>query len=125
MRHGYAKKHAEACFFTWSECRDLNYSYFLYRFRFTLFFARMDTNFDIACMDELRIRKRKREKTREKKAAFYLFTALINCSILVALSLFICSVTWPYTSNVKAAVAWPKFSCTVFISSPERIEATA
>ena len=40
----------------------------------------------------------------------YAPTALINCSIRSALSYFIFSVTCPYTSNVNAAVAWPKFS---------------
>ena len=40
----------------------------------------------------------------------YAPTALINCSMRSALSYFIFSVTWPYTSRVKAAVACPKFS---------------
>ena len=52
-------------------------------------------------------------------------TLLINASIRDALSCFIWSVTWPYTSRVKAAVAWPRFPWTVLISSPERIAATA
>ena len=55
----------------------------------------------------------------------YLLTALMNCSIRAALSCCIFSVTWPYTSRVKDAVAWPRCSCTVLISSPERMEATA
>lgn len=36
---------------------------------------------------------------------------MIKRSIRSALACFICSVTWPYTSRVKAAVWWPKFSC--------------
>lgn len=60
---------------------------------------------------------------------FHAFLAVlrpsIKASMRLALSRFICSVTWPYTSRVKAAVWWPRFSCTVFISSPERIAATA
>ena len=34
------------------------------------------------------------------------------------LSSFIFSLTCPYTSRVKAAVAWPKFPCMVFTLSP-------
>lgn len=33
-----------------------------------------------------------------------------------ALSCFIWSVTCPYTSRVKAAVAWPRLPCTVLIA---------
>ena len=56
---------------------------------------------------------------------YYPVIFCIYCSILSALSFFICSVTCPYTSNVKAAVWCPMFSCTVFISSPARIDMTA
>ena len=42
-----------------------------------------------------------------------------------ALSFFICSVTWPYTSRVNAAVWCPRLPWTVLISSPARREATA
>ena len=45
--------------------------------------------------------------------------------IRAALSSFMRSETWPYTSNVNAAVAWPRFSCTVFTSSPFCNERTA
>ena len=55
----------------------------------------------------------------------YWLTERINCSILAALSRFIWSVTCPYTSRVKEAVAWPKFSCTVLMSSPDLMLATA
>ena len=55
----------------------------------------------------------------------YAFTAFMNCSSWSALSRFIFLVTWPYTSRVKAAVAWPRFSCTVLISLPDLMEATA
>ena len=50
---------------------------------------------------------------------------LMYCSIRSALACFICSVTWPYTSRVKAAVWWPKFSWTVLMSSPLWSAATA
>ena len=51
-------------------------------------------------------------------------TLLIKPSIRAALSCRILSVKWPYLSSVKAALAWPKFSWTVFISSPVRIAFT-
>lgn len=56
---------------------------------------------------------------------YQIATDFINRSIRSALDCFICSVTWPYMSSVNAAVACPRFSCTVFISSPDRIDATA
>ncbi len=52
-------------------------------------------------------------------------TLSMNFSILFALSCFIFSVTCPYTSRVKAAVACPRFICTVFTSSPSEREVTA
>lgn len=52
-------------------------------------------------------------------------TSFMKLSIRAALSRFMRSVTWPYLSSVKAAVAWPKFPCTVLISSPARMAFTA
>lgn len=52
-------------------------------------------------------------------------TSLMKLSIRAALSRFMRSVTWPYLSSVKAAVAWPRLPCTVLISSPARIAFTA
>ncbi len=60
-----------------------------------------------------------------KFSLYRLETPLMYCSIRSALACFISSVTWPYTSSVKEAVAWPRFSCTVLRSSPARREATA
>ena len=50
---------------------------------------------------------------------------LIYPSIRAALSSFIFSLTCPYTSSVKAAVACPRLPCTVFTSSPFWRERTA
>mgnify|MGYP000824384448 CR=1 FL=1 len=75
-----------------------------------------------------------REFFHARKQVLALFLALlgqpaetvrIERSMRPAMSCFIWSVTWPYTSSVKAAVAWPKFPCTVLMSSPARIAATA
>ena len=52
-------------------------------------------------------------------------TLFMNCSMRSALALCICSVTCPYTSNVKDTVACPGLLCTVLISSPDRNAATA
>lgn len=43
---------------------------------------------------------------------------LMYFCIRSALSFRIFSVTWPYTSRVKATVAWSRFSDTVLMSSP-------
>lgn len=45
-------------------------------------------------------------------------TASIYSSMCFLLSNFILSEQCAYTSNVKLAVAWPRFSCTVLMSSP-------
>ena len=52
-------------------------------------------------------------------------TSLMKPSMRWALSCLIRSVKWAYLSRVKAAVAWPKLLCMVFISSPARIALTA
>lgn len=52
-------------------------------------------------------------------------TFSMKLSMRFALSCFIFSVTCPYTSSVNAAVACPRFVCTVFTSSPSEREVTA
>lgn len=56
---------------------------------------------------------------------YRLETPLMNVSMRSALACFISSVTWPYTSSVKAAAWWPRLPCTVLMSSPARRAATA
>lgn len=52
-------------------------------------------------------------------------TLRINCSMRSADCWRIFWETWPYTSRVKLAVAWPRLLCTVLISSPLSMAATA
>ena len=71
--------------------------------------------------------QQQRMGVREKIWVNYAPSTIVfmNPSILLALSRRISSVTCPYTSNVNDAVACPKFPCTVLMSSPARIAATA